>query len=286
MEKSSVLFKQAFKFSKENFWKILLILIVIPFILQMLIAIPGSFLENSSSFTVNFIYNLSSTFLIYLVQFTFLIVSLRYVFNKLNNSEYTIRESFSFNKRKIIDLFILFILLYSIVALGFLALIIPGIILALRFSFSFVALVIKDKKPMDSLVYSYGLVKGRTWDLFVKNLFPIIPFSIFGLSIVFLIAIGVLFIFVLKINPIIISIIGVILFIIAIYFYIMLVASSFVYFVKLFKEFEKTASVVDPVVVQERENKFKIWALVSVILFSVLFLILLFLIQLSINLPV
>lgn len=270
MEKSSILFKQSLQFSKENFWKLLLVLVLIPFLLQFIIAIPSFVIEKSSSFTVNFLYNLSSFFLIYLVQFTFLIVSIRYVFNKLNNSQYTIKESFSFDKRKIIDLFVLFILIYSIVALGFLALIIPGIILALRFSFSFIPLVIKNKKPLDSLVYSYGLVKGRTTELFIKNLYPFIAIIIFALSLIVLFGLGFILMFVLKVNFIVLMVLAIIAFIIAAYFYLRIIFASFVYFIKLFNEFEKTAQVVDPAVVQEREKKFKIWSLVGLILFVVI----------------
>jgi len=70
-----------------------------------------------------------------------------------------------------------------IVGLGFIALVIPGIYLAVRYSFSAFVLVDEGKKGMEALSRSRDLVKGRWFEVFIRFVFVIvlslIPFAIF-----------------------------------------------------------------------------------------------------------
>ncbi|MCX7698887.1 MAG: DUF975 family protein, partial [Candidatus Goldbacteria bacterium] len=72
-----------------------------------------------------------------------------------------------------------------IVIIGFCLLIIPGIILAIRFSFYMFFIVDKDAGPVEALKSSFNLTRGHTWNIFI-----------FGIILILLNFLGVLALFV------------------------------------------------------------------------------------------
>jgi hypothetical protein len=70
-----------------------------------------------------------------------------------------------------------------IVSLGFIVFIIPGIYLAIRYSFAAFAVIGENKRGMDALNRSRDLVRGRWWEVFIRLIFililSLVPFAIF-----------------------------------------------------------------------------------------------------------
>ncbi len=85
---------------------------------------------------------------------------------KGRDQEIGIKESFAMAWPKILSYWWISILNGIIVMLGFLLLIIPGIIFSIWFSFSFYVLVSEDRKGMKALLRSKELVKGYWWKVF------------------------------------------------------------------------------------------------------------------------
>lgn len=96
-------------------------------------------------------------------------VSLLYAI-KERDQEIGIRESFAKAWPKILSYWWISILVGVITMLGFLLLIIPGIIFSIWFSLASYALVSEEKKGMKALLRSKELVKGYWWKIFWRFL--------------------------------------------------------------------------------------------------------------------
>ncbi len=69
------------------------------------------------------------------------------------------------------------------IGLGFIALIIPGIILAVYLCFYSYSRILDDKRGMDAFKDSYGLVKGRWWEVCGRGLFLGLIYIVVGIII-------------------------------------------------------------------------------------------------------
>ena len=79
-----------------------------------------------------------------------------------------------------------FVLLFTIS--GSILLLVPGILLAVWFVFAPFISVIERKSPFVSLLISRELVKGHFWEVVARELFLLIPGSIFGLLFILLLS--------------------------------------------------------------------------------------------------
>jgi hypothetical protein len=74
--------------------------------------------------------------------------------------------SYRFGYRRLWSILLVGILFALAVFVGFIALIIPGIIIAVRFSVAIPALVVEGKRGTEALGRSWNLVRGRSWSVF------------------------------------------------------------------------------------------------------------------------
>jgi hypothetical protein len=75
-------------------------------------------------------------------------------------------ESFRFGYRRFWSILLIGILVGLAVFAGFILLVIPGIIIAVRLSVSIPALVVERRRGTDALSRSWNLVKGYSWPVF------------------------------------------------------------------------------------------------------------------------
>jgi hypothetical protein len=62
------------------------------------------------------------------------------------------------------------IIAFSLIALGFLLLVIPGFYLCVRLGFYQMAVAERDEKPIAAITYSWEITRGKFWKIFVFNL--------------------------------------------------------------------------------------------------------------------
>jgi hypothetical protein len=77
-----------------------------------------------------------------------------------------VNESYRFGYKRLWSILLVSILFALAVFAGFIALIIPGIIIAVRFSVAIPALVVEGKRGTEALGRSWNLVRGRSWSVF------------------------------------------------------------------------------------------------------------------------
>ncbi len=90
------------------------------------------------------------------------------------------REAMSVGFRKWGSLFAARLVAGFLIVLGFIALIIPGIILAVRYSLLDAAVIVEDKGTSESRVRSKELTAGRRWQIFGAATLFVIPFLLFS----------------------------------------------------------------------------------------------------------
>jgi hypothetical protein len=76
------------------------------------------------------------------------------------------RASYRFGYRRLWSILLVGILFVLAVFAGLIALVIPGIIIAVRFSVAIPALVVEGKRGTEALGRSWNLVRGRSWSVF------------------------------------------------------------------------------------------------------------------------
>jgi len=169
------LLKQAFQIYKKRIG-VLLVISVIPFFTSLifvpLLLIPLFFSLPFIAFYKSLGLLLIPLILLIVVLGIIMVIvnlwagaSLLYAI-KGRDQEIGIRESFAMAWPKILSYWWISILNGIIVMLGFLLLIVPGIIFSIWFSFSFYVLVSEDRKGMKALLRSKELVKGYWWKVF------------------------------------------------------------------------------------------------------------------------
>ena len=159
-------FKFSISFLKDNFSKLLLI-VSLPFILELLInSISALYLTNASSFT-GFIFGL----LTLLIQTWAQCMLIFYIHNHTANRSISDISIYTLYKLPLILLWGLFVAL--LVALGLLLLIIPGIYIALRYSFYTFEILLSHKKSSESYKDTFAMTNGKTIQIFLYFLPPL-----------------------------------------------------------------------------------------------------------------
>ena len=159
-------FKFSISFLKDNFSKLLLI-VFLPFILELLInSISALYLTNASSFT-GFIFGL----LTLLIQTWAQCMLIFYIHNQAANRSISDISIYTLYKLPLIVMWGLFVAL--LVALGLLLLIIPGIYIALRYSFYTFEILLSEKKSSESIKDTFAMTNGKTIQIFLYFLPPL-----------------------------------------------------------------------------------------------------------------
>ncbi|MEG3968781.1 hypothetical protein QUA00_14305 [Microcoleus sp. T2B6] len=89
-----------------------------------------------------------------------------YTYRSLTRNQVTVGQAFNQASRRLLHLILAYILFVGVVFAGFIALIIPGLYVSYRLTFSLYATVIDNSSAVDSLSSSWKLTKGRWWLLF------------------------------------------------------------------------------------------------------------------------
>lgn len=90
-----------------------------------------------------------------------------YLFLKaMREEEFDIKDLFAGFKKQYVDIILANLIVFALVALGFLMLVIPGIIIACRLVF--VPYIVMDQKlePMQAVEKSWNMTKGHGWTIF------------------------------------------------------------------------------------------------------------------------
>ena len=159
-------FKFSISFLKDNFIKLLLI-VSIPFILELLInSISAFYLTNENS-----INGFISGLLTLLIQTWAQCMLIFYIHNQAANSSISDISIYTLYK---LPLIILWGLLVGLsVSLGLLLLIIPGIYIALRYSFYAFEILLSQKKSSESIKDTFAMTNGKTIQIFLYFLPPL-----------------------------------------------------------------------------------------------------------------
>ena len=159
-------FKFSISFLKDNFIKLLLI-VSIPFILELLInSISAFYLTNANS-----INGFISGLLTLLIQTWAQCMLIFYIHNQAANKSISDISIYTLYK---LPLIILWGLLVGLsVALGLLLLIIPGIYIALRYSFYTFEILLSQKKSSESIKDTFAMTNGKTIQIFLYFLPPL-----------------------------------------------------------------------------------------------------------------
>ncbi len=144
--------------------------LLIPFLLMFAVSLVYTLLplqiptpSLNGTFLLNFAYLLGVSIVIGLISLylTCLIIILYPQGNKLS-----IKKAAVLAAKKYVNFVIASILLIVFVVLGFFALIIPGIYVAIKLLFTQQEVVINRLKPMDALRRSWAITDGRFWEIF------------------------------------------------------------------------------------------------------------------------
>ena len=102
-------------------------------------------------------------------------------FENLNKREGSVSDAIVSVLKKIIPIFIAGIIYFIVVIIGIIALIIPGIFLAIAFFFYSHSILLNNKGIFTSFEESYNIVKGNWWQVFTLYLILIIISVLIGL---------------------------------------------------------------------------------------------------------
>jgi uncharacterized membrane protein len=97
----------------------------------------------------------------------------------IRNQKFEIGEMFDGFKKNYINIILANLLTFSIIGLGFVFLIVPGIILACRLAFVSYLVMDKDMEPVAAVEKSWEMTRGHGWRLFGMGLLAI-PVAIGG----------------------------------------------------------------------------------------------------------
>jgi len=150
------LLKRTWEIYKKRYL-ILAGIMVIPFIFRIILgsAVPGN-LSLISSILLFSISSWASAAIIFAI--------------KEKDQKSGIQEAFSKSLKIIVPVIIVSILTYIIIFIGFILLVIPGIIFAVWYGFSIFVLIFEDLRGMAALSRSKQLASGYTLDIFIKFL--------------------------------------------------------------------------------------------------------------------
>ena len=94
----------------------------------------------------------------------------------IRNEKIEIREMFDGFKKNYVNIILANLLVFAIVGLGFVFLIIPGIILACRLAFVSYLVMDKNMDPVAAVEKSWEMTRGHGWQIFGMGLLAI-PYS-------------------------------------------------------------------------------------------------------------
>lgn len=116
-----------------------------------------------------------------------------YCHKVLNGQNMTVERAFKVSLPKIVNLFLAVIMVSLIFFVGFLLLIIPGIYLSIRLSFTFYEIAVENCSAIEGIKRSWELTKGHWWFIFGTSLLIglVIMIPVLIVSIVVGIALGI-----------------------------------------------------------------------------------------------
>lgn len=182
--------KAKYKNNKLNIWVPLLLWGVIVSVIYIIISLSGlQMVTDEGKLTIESnIYSM----LISMIQALFLVGYYKYLLNFVRTGNFlSLKESFIGLKQSWATIILGYILINIFISIGYILLIIPGIILTLGFSMFFY--IISDNKAedaMDGIKKSWQLMKGYKWNFFVFNL------SFIGWYLLCILTLGILLIWV------------------------------------------------------------------------------------------
>ena len=148
---------------KEHFTNLLVVAIII-MVAQSLGSIAGR--DNNVSFSQG-----SLSFLIWLLIGGPVAFSSMWVFLKaVRGDSYEIKDAFSCFNKDYFEIMLANLLTTLIVIIGFVFLIIPGIIFAIKLSFVPYLVMDKQMKAMDAIKASWDMTTGYGWQIFFMGL--------------------------------------------------------------------------------------------------------------------
>lgn len=188
------LLSDAWQLGQTKFWNLLGIYLITTVVMVVVI-----FLVGITAGAIGFIISLANVpalvvlfaalailaiiVLVFWISTWGLIASFRYLDHSGNP---TVAEMFSAAKPFAWGLVPTVIISFLAIMGGFVALIIPGIIMLISLSFVFMVAVLEDKKMWPALVRSRDLVRGRWWNIFIITIafgiFAIIVLAATGMS--------------------------------------------------------------------------------------------------------
>jgi hypothetical protein len=157
----SELVEHAWEITKQNFW----FLFWLAFIIMLAGSIPNLFGQEVQQ--TNFFWVL--VLIIWIVQI-FLSLGIIRISLKLSRSE-TASWGDLWEPRHLFWRYLGASILYGLITvIGFILLIIPGLIISIRLQFFTYALVDKEMKIFEALQYSWDITRGSWWNLFFYNI--------------------------------------------------------------------------------------------------------------------
>lgn len=183
--------KAKYKNNKLNIWIPLLIWGVITTIVSLIAKSAGDVMITSSG-DITISRNIYSI-IIGMIQSLFIVCYYKYILNFVRTGKFeSFKETLTILKDNWIIIILGYILINITVSLGYILLIIPGIILTLGFSmFNYIVADNKAEGTIDGLKKSWKLMKGYKWDYFVFSL------SFIGWYFLCVLTLGILFIWVI-----------------------------------------------------------------------------------------
>lgn len=183
--------KAKYKKNKLNIWVPLLLWGLIVCVIYIIVSLSGiQMVTDEEELTIaGSIYSI----LISMIQALFLVGYYKYMLNFVRTGNFlSLKESFSIIKESWASIILGYILISIFTSLGYILLIIPGIILALGFSmFFYIMADHKAEDAMDGVKKSWQLMKGYKWNFFVFNL------SFIGWYLLCILTLGILLIWVI-----------------------------------------------------------------------------------------
>lgn len=94
------------------------------------------------------------------------IIYVKYIFGKVSGENLSLDDCKTFAKQNIFSILLTGILFGLILILGFIALIIPGIIMSIYFIFALYSPILREKFYLEAIKYSYSLTQSNWWRTF------------------------------------------------------------------------------------------------------------------------
>lgn len=186
-------FRSAWDHFKKEPWKLLLI-VLITFIPSAISSLLSSMAQDSDSFVVSIIIGVV---IIAVVIYSIIlrIGSTKLFLNYFDGTDLSIKGVFS--AYGVFWYYIGTSILYALIVLGgLILLIVPGIIWAIKYSFSLFIVVDTKAGPMDALRESSAITKGSKWKLLgffiILAIFNMLGYLVFGVGILVTIPISML----------------------------------------------------------------------------------------------